>query len=62
LSTVTGFMTGMHLLIGLGEAAITVAVLGAVLAVRPDLVRAARHLRSTTLAPRAEADTPAAGR
>jgi cobalt/nickel transport system permease protein len=52
LGTVAGFMGGVHLLIGLGEAAITVAVLGAVLAVRPDLVRSARHLRSTTLAPR----------
>ena len=52
LGAVTSFMTGMHLLIGLGEAAITVAVLGAILAVRPDLVRGARHLQGTTLAPR----------
>ncbi len=52
LGTVTAFMTGVHALIGLGEAAITVAVLGAVLAVRPDLVRAARHLQSSALEPR----------
>jgi cobalt/nickel transport system permease protein len=46
-------MGGVHLLIGLGEAAITVAVLSAVLAVRPDLVRGARHLRrDLVLAPR----------
>ncbi|KGH44792.1 MULTISPECIES: energy-coupling factor ABC transporter permease [Modestobacter] len=46
-------MVGVHLLIGLGEAVITVAVLGAVLRVRPDLVRGARHLRrASALAPR----------
>jgi cobalt/nickel transport system permease protein len=38
-------MGGVHLLIGAGEAAITVTVLGAVLAVRPDLVHGAQHLR-----------------
>ncbi|MGY1838391.1 MULTISPECIES: energy-coupling factor ABC transporter permease [unclassified Modestobacter] len=56
LVAVAGAMGGVHLLIGLGEAAITVAVLGAVLAVRPDLVRGARHLArpATTLAPRPE--------
>jgi cobalt/nickel transport system permease protein len=48
LGTVAGAMTAVHLLIGLGEAAITVAVLGAVLAVRPDLVHAAGHLRRGT--------------
>jgi cobalt/nickel transport system permease protein len=31
-------MLGVHALIGLGEAAITVAAVAAVLAVRPDLV------------------------
>jgi cobalt/nickel transport system permease protein len=45
LGTVTATMVGIHLLIGIGEAVITVAILGAVLAVRPDLVRGARHLR-----------------
>lgn len=46
LGTVFAAMGGVHLLIGLGEAAITVAVVGAVLAVRPDLVSGAAHLRS----------------
>lgn len=45
LSAVLGAMVGVHLLIGLGEAAITVATVGSVLAVRPDLVRGAAHLR-----------------
>ncbi|WP_345771682.1 energy-coupling factor ABC transporter permease [Geodermatophilus sabuli] len=45
LGTVAATMGGIHLLIGLGEAAISVAVLGAVLAVRPDLVRGAAALR-----------------
>jgi len=55
LGSVLAAMVGVHLLIGLGEAAITVAVLGAVLAVRPDLVRGARGLvRTVPLAPRRE--------
>ncbi|MCV2488947.1 energy-coupling factor ABC transporter permease [Geodermatophilus sp. YIM 151500] len=54
VGTVAAFMTGVHGLIGLGEAAITVAVLGAVVAVRPDLVRGARHLARTGLAPRTD--------
>ncbi|MGY1823680.1 energy-coupling factor ABC transporter permease [Geodermatophilus sp. SYSU D00079] len=45
LGTVATAMGGIHLLIGLGEAAISVAVLGAVLAVRPDLVHGAAALR-----------------
>jgi cobalt/nickel transport system permease protein len=45
LGTVAAAMGGVHLLVGLGEAAITVAVLGSVLAVRPDLVRGAAWLR-----------------
>ncbi|WP_448615950.1 energy-coupling factor ABC transporter permease [Modestobacter sp. URMC 112] len=54
VGTVAATMAGVHLLIGLGEAAITVAVLSAVLAVRPDLVRGAGHLRrELVLAPRA---------
>jgi cobalt/nickel transport system permease protein len=53
VGSVAAAMVGVHLLIGLGEAAITVAVLGAVLAVRPDLVRGARGLtRAVPLAPR----------
>lgn len=39
-------MIGWHVLIGLGEAVITGAVLSAVVATRPDLVYAARHLQA----------------
>lgn len=39
-------MVGWHLLIGIGEAVITAAVLSAVVATRPDLVYAARHLQA----------------
>ncbi|WP_053744954.1 energy-coupling factor ABC transporter permease [Streptomyces sp. NRRL WC-3618] len=38
-------MVGVHVLIGLGEAAITAFTVGAVIAVRPDLVHGARGLR-----------------
>ena len=42
LGTVTTAVVGVHVLIGIGEAAITAATVAAVLAVRPDLVRSAR--------------------
>ncbi|MBC9727287.1 energy-coupling factor ABC transporter permease [Streptomyces sp. TRM68367] len=38
-------MVGVHILIGIGEAAITALTVGAVIAVRPDLVYGARGLR-----------------
>jgi cobalt/nickel transport system permease protein len=38
-------MVGVHILIGIGEAAITALTVGAVIAVRPDLVYGARDLR-----------------
>lgn len=38
-------MVGVHVLIGIGEAAITALTVGAVVAVRPDLVYGARDLR-----------------
>lgn len=38
-------MIGWHVLIGIGEGLITAAVVGAVVATRPDLVYVARHLR-----------------
>jgi cobalt/nickel transport system permease protein len=41
-----GTMMGWHVLIGIGEALITGATVGAVVAVRPDLVYAAKGLRS----------------
>jgi cobalt/nickel transport system permease protein len=39
-------MVGWHVLIGIGEAVITAAVLSAVVATRPDLVYVARHLQA----------------
>jgi cobalt/nickel transport system permease protein len=39
-------MVGVHVLIGIGEAAITALTVGAVIAVRPDLVHGARGLRA----------------
>ncbi|MFD7611056.1 energy-coupling factor ABC transporter permease [Streptomyces sp. NPDC059828] len=44
VGTVLTAMVGVHVLIGLGEALITAATVGAVLAVRPDLVYGARGL------------------
>ena len=42
--TVLAAMVGWHLVIGLGEAAVTALVVGSVVAVRPDLVHGARGL------------------
>jgi cobalt/nickel transport system permease protein len=50
--TVFGAMVGVHLLIGIGEGVITAMALGAVLAVRPDLVHGAQHLAPEQLADR----------
>ena len=52
----------MHVLIGLGEAVVTALTVSSVLAVRPDLVRAARYLLPTgaALASRPEAARGAA--
>ncbi|MFZ3470852.1 energy-coupling factor ABC transporter permease [Streptomyces sp. 4.24] len=44
LVKVFGAMVGVHVLIGIGEALITAATVGAVIAVRPDLVHGARGL------------------
>ncbi|OIJ63826.1 energy-coupling factor ABC transporter permease [Streptomyces mangrovisoli] len=44
ISQVATAMIGVHVLIGLGEAAITALTVGAVIAVRPDLVHGARGL------------------
>lgn len=44
LGEVAAAMVGVHLLIGIGEALITAATVGSVLAVRPDLVYGARGL------------------
>jgi cobalt/nickel transport system permease protein len=45
IGKVTTAMVGVHVLIGIGEAAITALTVGAVVAVRPDLVYGARDLR-----------------
>ncbi|MGV9560607.1 energy-coupling factor ABC transporter permease [Streptomyces sp. NPDC003522] len=45
IDKVAGAMIGVHVLIGVGEAAITALTVGAVIAVRPDLVHGARGLR-----------------
>lgn len=47
-STVLTAMVGWHTLIGLGEGVITALVVSSVLAVRPDLVHAARRYRADT--------------
>ncbi|MEU4203483.1 energy-coupling factor ABC transporter permease [Streptomyces sp. NPDC045470] len=67
IGTVFAAMTGVHVLIGIGEAAITALTVGAVLAVRPDLVYGARgpaeplRLRTSPLAgPVAGAGEPGA--
>ncbi|SCK10110.1 energy-coupling factor ABC transporter permease [Streptomyces sp. WMMB 322] len=49
LGRVFAAMTGVHVLIGIGEAAITAATVGAVVAVRPDLVHGARDFASRPL-------------
>lgn len=63
LTTVFTAMFSVHVLIGIGEGIITAAVVGSVLAVRPDLVHGARHLRRsldlrTTPAPAAQPAAP----
>ena len=45
LGTVITAMVGVHVLIGVGEAVITTVTVASILTVRPDLVRAARHLQ-----------------
>ncbi|WP_020386122.1 energy-coupling factor ABC transporter permease [Kribbella catacumbae] len=50
-------MVGWHILVGLGEAVITAAVLSAVVATRPDLVYAARHLQADLVLVDADGNT-----
>jgi len=60
LAKVFTAMAGVHVLIGIGEAAITAATVGAVIAVRPDLVYGAREFASRPLQLRtARPDEPA---
>jgi cobalt/nickel transport system permease protein len=52
-------MVGVHVLIGIGEGAITAMTLAAVLATRPDLVHGAKLLRLAGARPLdADADEP----
>jgi cobalt/nickel transport system permease protein len=48
IASVATAMLSVHVLIGIGEAAITVMTVGAVLSIRPDLVYGARGLLPTT--------------
>ncbi|MFG1625830.1 energy-coupling factor ABC transporter permease [Kribbella sp. NPDC049227] len=50
-------MVGWHILVGIGEAVITAAVLSAVVATRPDLVYAARHLHKDLVLVDADGNT-----
>jgi cobalt/nickel transport system permease protein len=54
---VTGSMVGVHVLIGIGEGLITAGAVGAVMAMRPDLVYGSRDVVRT----RPPASTPVAG-
>jgi cobalt/nickel transport system permease protein len=51
IGTVAAAMVGVHTLIGIGEGIITALTIGAVVAVRPDLVHGARDLLPSRVAP-----------
>ncbi|MBN3929000.1 energy-coupling factor ABC transporter permease [Streptomyces verrucosisporus] len=61
LGKVLTAMLGVHTLIGVGEALITTATVGAVLAVRPDLVYAARGLARPLVLRSGPVATPGSG-
>ena len=57
LTSLAGAMVGVHVVIGIGEAAITALAVGSIVAVRPDLVHGARPvLERRELVVRARAD------
>jgi cobalt/nickel transport system permease protein len=59
LGALASAMVGVHLLIGIGEAVITLLLVGSIIAVRPDLVRGARPvLEARTLASRPGVRSP----
>ncbi|MGV9301782.1 MULTISPECIES: energy-coupling factor ABC transporter permease [unclassified Nonomuraea] len=60
-AAVAGAMGGVHVLIGIGEALITTATVGAVLAVRPDLVYGARGLAAPLVLKGADGTTSPVG-
>lgn len=61
VSAVAAAMGGVHVLIGIGEAAITASTVAAVLAVRPDLVYGARKLARPLVLKGAEGATTTVG-
>ena len=62
IATLTTAMVGVHLLIGMGEAAITFVAVSSIMAVRPDLVLGARRvLASDELVLRSSAATSIGG-
>lgn len=61
VSAVAAAMGGVHMLIGIGEALITTAAVGAVLAVRPDLVYGARGLTAPLILRGANGDSITVG-
>ncbi|WP_326631200.1 energy-coupling factor ABC transporter permease [Nonomuraea fuscirosea] len=61
IGAVAAAMGGVHLLIGIGEALITAATVGAVLAVRPDLVYGARGLARPLVLRGAEGESTIVG-
>ncbi|HEX4816968.1 MAG TPA: energy-coupling factor ABC transporter permease, partial [Nonomuraea sp.] len=62
VGSVAAAMGGVHLLIGVGEGAITAVTVGAVLAVRPDLVYGARGLAKPLVLRVGEGTTTVGGR
>lgn len=61
VGAVAAAMGGVHVLIGIGEAVITALTVGAVLAVRPDLVYGARGLAKPLVLRGADGETTVAG-
>ncbi|HEY4568126.1 MAG TPA: energy-coupling factor ABC transporter permease [Kribbella sp.] len=57
LGKLAAAMVGWHVLVGIGEAVITAAVLSAVVGTRPDLVYAARHLQQDLVLVDADGNT-----
>ncbi|TXK35738.1 energy-coupling factor ABC transporter permease [Nonomuraea sp. C10] len=62
IATVAAAMTGVHVLIGIGEGLITALTVAAVLAVRPDLVYGARELAAPLVLRSADGTSTVTGR
>jgi cobalt/nickel transport system permease protein len=61
VGAVAGAMVSVHVLIGIGEGIITALAVGAVMAMRPDLVYGARGVATDATVPVAMAGVPGAG-